>query len=301
MEVLEFEKDALNLKIFQKQIIFSMNLDSFNAPFLSTLFIDGTVLRYIPENGSLYFTVLKSNKNYVSIKYELKAKNLSFDEDNEKIKLEIKYLHSIDQKFIQFLKNTESIINIDNAIIFPMSIFFNKRLYFLIQYQEKSAESVTKRIIALNNAYNTILGENSFTIDEISEVKSVSYFLKKYNVKLEDLFLMEYTVEYDGPLPFVNSGTVKWPFWDEIELKLVYVEAIRYFGKKSENALSKFLRNLYESGLSVIYMEGKKENGKRIYHSINFKETLPIHLKFFNDLIESGINVDINSYVTYNP
>ncbi len=83
MELDDFEKNALNLKIFQNQMIFSMDVNSFNAPFLSKILKDGNVLRYIPENGSLYLTVMKSNENYVPLKYELKSKNFDFKEDSE--------------------------------------------------------------------------------------------------------------------------------------------------------------------------------------------------------------------------
>ncbi len=299
MELDDFEKNALNLKVFQDQMIFSMDVNSFNAPFLSKILKDGNVLRYIPENGSLYLTVLKSNENYVPLKYELTSRNFDFKEDSEKLKLEIKFLHNIDERFENLIKNSKSLLNIKDTLVFPMSIFYKKRFYFLVQYSDK--KNVTKRIVDLNNAYRNIVGENSFRIEEISEVKSVSYYLKKYNVNMDDLFLMEYTVEYDGPIPSIKSESVKWPFLDGNELKLVGVEAIRYFGDVSQNAYSEFLKNLYESALTVIYLDGKRDKGKRVYHSINFKETLPIHLKFFNDLIKIGINVDINHYVTYKP
>ncbi len=295
---LEGETDLLNLKMFDKQMIFSMDENVFSAQYFHRVISDGTIMRYVPSTGILFLTVPKTNEYYSSLKYDLMKGNISFKEKEDMIHIKLRLL-SYDKEKSEKLNIVESKIpKIPGVLFYPSVVYFDHRLYFLIQYNSSSSKDLTKYILNINKIFSEV-SDGLFKIEEITLTKPISYFLSKYDVNFENLFYMEIIADYVGEIPKMKENEnylIHWPFNDRGDLKIVPFELMVEIGEKGREALYNFGSKLLGSGLPIIYFEGSQFENFRKYVLINIRQRMEIYYELFNSLIESGYKIKIDRF-----
>ncbi len=107
---LKNETDLLNIKMFDKQMIFSIDENAFSAPYLHKIILNGTVMRYVPSVGILLLTVPKTNDYYSNLKYEIMKRNIPFKEKEDMIQIKLRAINYDKERF-EKLKIIESKIS----------------------------------------------------------------------------------------------------------------------------------------------------------------------------------------------
>ncbi len=288
------EENLLYQKMFDKQIIFSMDESVFSAQYFHKIFSDGTIMRYVPKAGTLFIAVPKTNEYYSTIKYDLMKNNIPFNENEILIQIKLKAFNFNKEKREKLKEIEREITNIPNVLFYPSVIYNNQRLYFLIHYNSSSSKDLIKNILKMNEIFLDY-SANSFIIEEISQIKPLSYFLSKYNVNFDDLFYMELIAEYSGEIPEVKDQSYLyfWPYNDRGELKIVPFELMVYFGESALKPIYDFGSKLIGAGLPIIYFEGSQLENYRKYIIINVRQRMEIYYELFNSLIEEGYKIKI--------
>ncbi len=67
------------MKMFDRQLIFSMDESVFKAQFLHNIIKDGTVLRYLPIPGEVQLSIPKTHSDYELIEFTLKKDKIFYE------------------------------------------------------------------------------------------------------------------------------------------------------------------------------------------------------------------------------
>ncbi len=297
----EHENDLLYKKMFDRQLIFSMDDSAFKAELLHNIIKDGTVLRYLPSIGTLLFSVPSSHIDYELIKFELNKNKISYEEKNSTLQITLKPLNFTDQKLLERTKEYAILPFIENVMFYPGMVYYKKRLYAILHYKNSSSFEVSKRIIGLQNAYDDLIGHGIFSIEEISEIKPLSEFFLRYGVDLKNSFYMEIKANFVGPVPEKENKEyyISWPYYDGKDYKILPFEIMTYMQEKYVPPFLDFVKRFIASGLPVLYFEGSQLENYRIYKLINFKDLLPYYMEVFRKLIDLGLDLEIVRYVEY--
>ncbi len=288
------QENLLYQRMFDKQIIFSMEENVFSAQYFHKIFSNGTIMRYVPKAGILFIAIPKTNEYYSTIKYDLMKNNITFNENETMIQIKLRAFNFSKEKREKLKEIEREITNIPKVLFYPSVIYNDHRLYFLIHYNSSSSRDLIKNVLKMNEIFLDY-SANSFKIEEISSIKPLSYFLSKYNVNLDDLFYMEIIAEYSGEIPEIKdqSYLIHWPYNDKGELKIVPFEHMAYVGENAMEPLNNFGSKLLGSGLPIIYFEGSQLENCRKYILINIRQRMEIYYELFNSLIENGYKIKI--------
>jgi len=289
------------MKMFDRQLIFSVDQSVFKAQFLHDVIKDGTVLRYLPPLGTLLFSVPSSHPDYELIKFELYRNKIPYEEKDNTLQITLKPLNFTDQKLFEKTKEHVILPYIENVMFYPAMVYYKKKLYAILHYKSSSSLKVSKRIIGLQNAYDDIIGPGIFSIEEIGEVKPLSEFFLRYGVDLSNSFYMERKINFVGPVPEKENKEyyTYWPYFDGKDYKILPYEIMTYTQEKYVQPFQDFVKKSIARGLPVLYFEGSQLENYRIYKTINFKHLLPFDIELFKKLIDLGLDIEIVRYVEY--
>ncbi len=294
----EYEKDLLYMKMFDRQLIFSMDESTLKAQFLRNVIKGGTVLRYLPCLGEVSLSIPKTHSDYEIIEFSLKKEKIRYEKIDDILQITLQPIHFIDQKFIEKSGHC-TLPHIENVMFYPGMVYYKKRFYAILHYKSSSSLEVSKRIISLQNAYDDIMGPGIFSIEEIGDVKPLSEFFLKYGVDLSNSFYMEIKANFAGPVPEKENKEyyVYWPYFDGKDYKILPFEIMMYGGEKYAPPTQDFVKKFIASGLPVLYLEGSQQENYRIYKLIDFKHLLPFYMELFKKLIDLGLDLEIVKYV----
>lgn len=151
------------------------------------------------NNGLLYYN--QNTKSYTFVKLPfINGKNSESNYHNEGI--ETGTIYSILSKDI----GGKPIEHLREVLFINRVPYFNGRYYHFILFTNREMESVTRRLLEMNNYYNKKFGNDYFRIDEITNSDDLTE-LSKFYISDEEKFAAEIAVPYTGPrLLFISRG-----------------------------------------------------------------------------------------------
>ena len=169
-------KEYLNTEFFKRQAIFSVDISRAYPEY--TGIMDSGIAYYDSKYKRYYYSIMKGESKYSDQKIRLRKRESIMREDENILWISFdNVIYSNDS--IRNMAEGKTLSDMDNVILYPISIVREGRLYHLCQYNESSSNEVSKRIIELSAAYNRNLGRHSFTIHEINDSEEISEFISR--------------------------------------------------------------------------------------------------------------------------
>jgi hypothetical protein len=169
--------EYLNREFFKRQVIFSVDISKAYPEF--TGIMSSGIAYYDSKYRRYYYSIMKSESQYSDQKIRLRKREgiMKEDEDILWISFDNVIYSNIN---MGTMMEGKTLSDMENVILYPISIVREGRLYHICQYNESSAGEVSRRIIALSAAYNRNIGRHSFIIHEMKYSEEISELISRF-------------------------------------------------------------------------------------------------------------------------
>jgi len=170
-------EEYLNREFFNRQVIFSVDISKAYPEFKGIM--SPGIAYYDSKYRRYYYSIMKSESQYTDDKIKLRNREgiMKEYEDILWISFDNVIYSNIN---IGKMMEGKALSDMENVILYPMSIVKEGRLYHICQYNESSAEEVSRRIIELSAAHNRNIGRQSFIIHEIKYSEEISELISRF-------------------------------------------------------------------------------------------------------------------------
>jgi len=206
-------RSYLNTRYFERQLIFSIDMDSYEEG-LKGLMNTG-IGRYDPVSGKAFFFLMKGDRNYPEIMMRIQKQNYRIKDTGEMVWYNVRIPSFSDRRIIEKLRG-KPFAMMDDAAIYPFTIYSGGRIYFTVQYREGMEQEITERALSSLIAYRDILGQNSFRIESIGSSFSIPSVIRGMGMSqgMSEIDIMFYRRDPPKPIGAAipgEKGSIKWP------------------------------------------------------------------------------------------
>ncbi|MCL5680781.1 MAG: hypothetical protein M0Z77_05505 [Thermoplasmatales archaeon] len=260
----------LNTSYFDRQLIFSINMDS-HDPNLRELLSKG-IGRYEPVKGRAFFFVQKRDQNYPEMKIKINRMGYKVRELEDILWFRVGIPSFTNEAVVKELEG-KPFAKMDGVTIYPFTVYSGGRLYYAVQYRNDAEVEVSERVLSSISAYEKVFGHDSFRVESISRPQEIREILARLGI---DSPLTEITLSVERrsspPSPYLRehsgSKTFKWPFRNNGVISLETFEEILDYAEIPESALIEFYESFIKRFVASLYFDGTATRDRVVFKVI---------------------------------
>jgi len=252
-----YQHSYLNTVYFEKQLIFSMDMDSCLEGLKGLL--NTGIGRFDPVTGKAFFFIMKDDRNYPEIMMRIQKQNYRIRESGEMVWYNVRIPSFFDERIIGKLSG-KPFVMMDDVAIYPFTIYNGDRIYFTVQYREGMELDITERALSSVLSYGEVFGPNSFRIESIGSPSSIPSIIRGMGMNhgMSEIDIM--FDRRDAPKPLLvnihdKKGSIKWPFKDESGITTGTFEKALSYVNMPDAALISIHDLFIRSVISSLYFE----------------------------------------------
>ena len=246
-----------NTRIFDKQLIFSVNMDAYGAH-LREILRTG-IGRYDPVTGKAFFFIMKSDNLYPELRMRINKVGYGIRESGNMLWFRVGIPSFTDEKVSQRIQGKPFAL-IDEAVIYPFTIYRDGRLYYTVQYRNKAEDEVSERILSSIAVYDEVYGHDALRVESIGPPDAMPELIRDMGI---DTPLSEIDLSFrlrDNPGKITQSikgskGMVKWPFEHQSSLSLKTLEEALSYVDMPDQSIREIHDSFIRRVISSIYFE----------------------------------------------
>ncbi len=247
----------LNTRIFDRQLVFSVNMDAYDAH-LREILRTG-IGRYDSVKGNAFFFIMKSDHMYPELRMRVNRIGYGIRESESMVWFRVGIPSFTNDKVSGRIMGRPFAL-IDDAVIYPFTIYRDGRLYYIVQYSNKAEDEISERILSSVAVYDEVFGHDSLRIERIDAPVEIPELIRNMGI---DISLSEIDLSFryrssPGEMPESVQGfknTVKWPFEHRSSLSLKSLEEALSYVDMPEQAIVDIHDSFIRRVISSIYFE----------------------------------------------
>ncbi len=295
--------DHVNKKLFQREAIFSIDLEA-KLHGISSI-MRGRTAYYDYLTGRHYFSVNRNESDYPEVIMKSRKLALEMNDSGDLSWISYQDPTISDEKLSESIGGKE-LRFLDEAVLYPLVLYNKGREVHFLQYTESSENDVSDRLLAISGSYLDSGYNGVFRVEKISDSGEFIDFLT-YGDIAEPMVEMELSIPYEGPdirgiLKGASTDVSKTQFLIESDshLATVGLPTLAKAIKLPSNSLLDAFKTVVDSYAFTSYFEGICGGDECIVRWIFERRFSSIILSSLNGIFSKGGNVIIKRFEVLN-
>lgn len=247
----------MNTRIFDRQLVFSVNMDAYDAH-LREILRTG-IGRYDSVKGNAFFFIMKGDPMYPELRMRVDRTGYRIRESDSMLWFRVG-IPSFTNENVSGKIQGKPFALINDAVIYPFTVYRDGRLYYIVQYRNEAEEEISERILSSVIVYGEVYGYNALNIESIGPPAEIPELIRNMGISmpLSEIDLSFRPRSNPGEMPRsveASRNTVKWPFEDQSSLSLKSLGEALYYVDMPEQSIREIHDSFIRRVISSLYFE----------------------------------------------